>query len=324
MSEEYSKYRSLCKEGRHLEAARFAQHRYLEGNQNHPFWLTRQAAALNRAHKYKPALDVAEQALSLDFSHPYSILAAADALRGLHRFEEALKYYEVLVQDPRLSISAQRGILSCLSELKQWDRIHHVLNQWEMPRHIKFQWEAKALAGQKRLHEAIEACRQWLAIQPDQPQGLWLLTDLEIERDGLEAVLKKMGKLAKISSRPPIYKEIYASLCRKAGKAELALKMYEKLTQRGSDINIQRKQAFALKKSGKITEAIPMMEELLKIDPKDIYIHSSYVSASKKTDQLERVLKFYEKLIERYPEEATLYGRIRKIKNLLKNKDLSP
>lgn len=318
MSEEYRKYSALCKEGRHREAARFAQQQYFEGDPNNPFWLTRQAAELIRVHKYKQALDTAEQALSLNPSHPYSILAVADALRGLHRLEEALTYYEALIGNPKLSNSAQRGMLFCFSELKQWDRILNLLNRWEVPQHIKFQWKAKALAGQKRLNEAIEVCRQWLAIQPDLPQGLWMLTDLEIERDGLEPVLNKMGRLAKISSRPPIYKEIYASLCRKAGKPELALKTYEKLTRASSDINVQRQQAFALKKSGKMSEAIPMMEELLKIDPKDIYIHSSYVSACKKTDQLERVLKFYEKLIERYPEETTLYGRIRKIKNLLK------
>jgi len=41
-----------------------------------------------------------------------------------------------------------------------------------------------------------------------------------------------------------------------------------------------------------------MMEELLKFDPKDFFIHTSYVSACKKSHQIERVLKFYEELVE--------------------------
>jgi tetratricopeptide (TPR) repeat protein len=317
MSPEYNEYRALFKKGRYIEAASFAETAYLEGNRNNPFWLTRQAAALIRARKYKESLEVAEQALSLKPSNPYSMLAVADALCGLKRTDEALRYYEEIVQDPKLSFSAQKGILFCLSELKQWDRILHLLNRWEMQQSTKYQWKVKALAGLGQLDEAIKVCRQWLEINPDLAQGVWALTNLEIQRDGLESVLKKMGRLAKIPSRPPVYKEIYASLCKKAGNPELALKQYEKLTRTGSDIWNQRQQAFALKKSGKLSEAIPMMEELLKLDPKDYFIHTSYVSACKKSRQIERVLKFYEELVELNPEETTLYGRIKNIKNIL-------
>ncbi len=317
MSPEYNEYRALFKKGRYVEAARFAEQKYFEGNKNDPFWLTRQAAALIRAREYKKSLEVAEQALSLRPSNPYSMLAVADALSGLKRTDEALRYYEEIIGDPKITFSAQKGILSCLEAKKEWDKMLRRMGQWEMPKNSVFAWKVKALAGQKRWDEAIEICGQWLAVQPDFPQALWALTNLEIQRDGLESVLKKMGRLAKIPSRPPVYKEIYASLCKKAGNPELALKQYEKLTRTGSDIWNQRQQAFALKKSGKLSEAIPMMEELLKLDPKDYFIHTSYVSACKKSRQIERVLKFYEELIELNPEETTLYGRIKKIKNIL-------
>lgn len=300
-----------------MEAAGFAEQKYLEGNKNNPFWLTRQAAALIRSHEYKQALEVAKQALSLNSSNPYSIIAVADALQGLRRLDEAFRHYEALVEDPKLSFPAQKGMLFCLFEQKQWDRMLQFLNQWEMPTGSKFQWKVKALAGQKQLDEAIETCLQWLKVHPDLPQGLWALTDLEIQRDGIEPVLKKMGRLAKIDSRPAIYKEIYASLCRRAGKPELALKQYNKLTRSGADIKIQRQQAFTLKKSGKVSEAISMMEELLKLYPRDYHVHTSYVSACRQTRQLDRALKFYEELLEANPEEKTLYGRIRKIKNML-------
>jgi tetratricopeptide (TPR) repeat protein len=317
MPEEYKKYNELRKKGRYTEAAHFAELQYLEGSRNNPFWLTRQAAALNQAREYKKALYVAKQALSLKSSNPYSMLATADALSGLKHLDEALRYYEEIIGDPKIRFSAQKGILSCLAAKKEWDKMLRRIGQWEMPKESVFEWKVKAFAGQKRWDEAIDICGQWLAAQPDLPQALWSLTELEIQRDGLEPVLKKMGRLSKIPSRPPVYKEIYASLCKKAGNPELALKQYEELTRTGSDIWVQRQQAFALKKSGKMSEAIPMMEELMRLNPKDIYIHSSYVSACKKSHQLERVLKFYEELVELNPEETTLYGRIRKIKKLL-------
>lgn len=317
MSEEYNTYNELRKKGRHTQAAHFAELQYLEGNRNNPFWLTRQAAALNWAGEYKKAYHVAEKALSLNSSNPYSMLAMADALRGLKRTGEALRYYEEIMDDPKIRFSAQKGILSCLAAKKEWDNMLRRMGQWELPKELVFEWKIKAFAGQKRWDEAIDICGQWLDLQPDLPQALWALTEFEIQRDGLEPVLKKMGRLAKISSRPPVYKEIYASLCKKAGNPELALKQYEELSRTGSDLWNQRQQAFALKKSGKMSEAIPMMEELLKLDPKDIYIHSSYVSACKKSEQVERALKFYEELVELNPEETTLYGRIRKIKKMV-------
>lgn len=317
MSAEYQKYNELRTKGRYSEAAHFAELQYLEGNRNNPFWLTRQAAALNQAREYKSALHVARQALLLNSSNPYSLLVAADALSGLRREDEALRYYEEIIDDPKIKFFAQKGMLSCLGAKKEWDNMLRLMGQWDMPKDYVFEWKVKAFAGQKRWNEAIEICGEWLAVQPDLPRALWALTELEIRRDGLEPVLKKMGRLAKIPSRPPVYKEIYASLCKKAGNPELALKQYEELMRTGSDIRVQRKQAFALKKSGKMSQAIPMMEELLRLDPKDIYVHSSYVSACKKSGQLERVLKFYEELVELNPEETTLYGRIRKIKKIL-------
>ena len=109
-----------------------------------------------------------------------------------------------------------------------------------------------------------------------------------------------MGKLAKIPSRSPVYKEIYASLCRRAGKPELALKQYTELSRSGSDHRIHRQQAFALAKSGKELEAIPIMEELLKLDPRDFYIHSAYIPACKRARQLTGALAFYQKLLESF------------------------
>jgi hypothetical protein len=60
------------------------------------------------------------------------------------------------------------------------------------------------------------------------------------------------------------------------------------------------------------------MEELLKLNPKDLYIHSAYIPACRRAQQLTRALAFYEKLLEANPEEKPLFGRIRKIKNLIR------
>ena len=64
-----------------------------------------------------------------------------------------------------------------------------------------------------------------------------------------------------------------------------------------------------------------MLEELLKIDPNDFYLHSSYISNCRKTDQLDRAAQFYAHLVEQYPDENPLHGRIRTIEGLQHKKN---
>ena len=317
MSQEYSEYRRLLKKGSFVEASRFAERQHLKSDINNPFWLTRQAAALTRAKKFNQALEIAKQALSLDPSNPYSVLAVAEAMQGLNLHGEAIRYFEEITENPKLSFYGRKGVFNSLLVLKQWDRVLKLLTRWEMPPDTVYRWKVKALEGKKRFDEAIEVCHQWLKADPDNHPGLWSLIGLEVRRDGLEQVLSRMGKISKIKSRPPIYKEIYASLCKRAGKHELALKQYDKISVSGSNTWNIRQRAFALAKSGKETEAVGLMEELLKTDPTDFFIHTSYKAACGRLNQPDRVLRFYENLLELHPEEKTLFGRIGKVKKQL-------
>jgi len=321
MSAAYGTYRSLMTTGRFEDAARLAESEYLKDDADNPFWLTRQAAALCRAGRHEPALGIAQSALALQPANPYGLLAVAEALQGLKKPEEALLHYEDIADHPRLSAAARRGILECLLALKQWRRILDLLEQWGLPPEKSRRWRVRALVGLERWDEATSACRRWLHSQPDHPPALWTLTDLEIRREGLQPVLVRMSKLAKIPGRPPVYREIYASLCRRAGKPELAVAQYAEMARGAADPKILRKQAFALSAAGQKSEAVPMLEELLKIDPKDYYAHTSYLSACRKTNQLERAARFYAELVAQYPEEKQLYGRIRKIEDLRQPKN---
>ncbi len=319
MSKEYNQYRELLNRRQFGEAARFAEQAYLEGNPGNPFWLTRQAAALTRDGEYGHALTVSERALTLTPANPYVVLCMAEALSGLRRYKEALEYYEPIATDAndKVAMVARKGMLACLAELRSWDRILERIRTWGLPSARAYPWRVKALGGQNRTDEAIETCYQWLKDNPDHPQALWALTELEIRRDGFDAVLTRMGRLAKIPSRPMVYKEIYASLCKRAGKPEVALKQYEKMVHTTSDPNIHRKKAFALAKSGREPEAIALMEELLRLNPKDFYVNNAYIPACRRIKQLDRAMEFYQKLLESHPEEKSIYGRLNKLKKLM-------
>jgi tetratricopeptide (TPR) repeat protein len=311
MSGAYDEFRLLLQQKRFRDAALFAERQVLQSPSPDAFWLTQQAVALLRTQDYEPALKSVRRALEAEPSNQYAVVTAADALLGLQKHEEALACYRECLGSPRLAARARKGVLDSLSRLKRWVQILAQVAEWALPTGESTAWKVKALAGLKRTEEAIAECRAWLAKTPDHPPALWALTELEIERDGLEPVLERMTRTVRIPSLPPVYREIYASLCRRAGRPEAALKEYEKLEAQGAGHRATRQQAFLLAKTGKEREAIPLLEELLRADPRDMYLHSSYEAACRRVGEAERPIDFYQALLSLHPEAKGLYGRIK-------------
>lgn len=300
--------------GRFVDAARFAERQTLARGGAHPFWLTQQAVALTRAGRCEEARAAAEQALAQAPDNTYALLAAADALRGGGRAEDALSRYEEAAQAPTARQRALRGVLDCLAALARWPEVLARLGEAPLTREQGARWRVKALMALDRDAEAADACREWLKREPNHPEPLWALTELDIRKEGLEPVLSRMRRLARIGSRPPIYREIYASLCRRAGRPGEAAAQYDKIAAGSGTFRIQRKKAFALAKSGQESEAAPLMEELLRQAPADVYLHSSYQAACRRMQALDRAERFYAELLTLHPEEKTLHGRLRGIR----------
>jgi len=253
-------------QGSYAEAARHAEAQ-LSGEESQAFWLTQQAKALVRSEDYREALRIARRAMELEPGNLYTVAVAADALLGQRSWEEALPLYEELLGNPRLARTGRRGVVECLAAMQQWDRILARLAEWRLPEEQAFAWKVRALKGQGRVEEALGVCEKWLQRTSDHPPALWERTELEIRRDGLETVLSKMKRMAKISSLPQVYSEIYASLCRRAGRSEEAIRAYSRITASGGQARIQKKKAFELAKSGREREALPQLEELLRAEP---------------------------------------------------------
>ena len=313
----YKEYEQLMQQGRYEEAARYAEGEARSGGESDEFWLTQHAKALVRGGKFKAALEVAERALDLKPDSPFAVAVAADALVGVDLPEKALEHYEEILQDRRLFQKGRKGVLKCLGELKRWDDLLGRIEAWSLPEADALPWRVKALGSTGHDEEALEACRRWLELKAHYPAALWERTELEIRTEGLEAVLKKMERLARIRSLPEIYREIYASLCRRAGKPDDAIKTYEGLGAEGETAKIQKKMVFTMAKSGREREAIPLLEELLKAEPADIYVHSSYAAACRRVGDIERAVNFYQKLLGLHPEERSLYGRIKRLQKQL-------
>jgi tetratricopeptide (TPR) repeat protein len=316
MTEDFSQFQKLMQQGQFKEALYLAERQFLK--KPGFFWMAQQAKALLRDGKPERALEAVNQALELEQNNPYSLLLKGDILLRLDRVPEALLYYQDLLGNFKVKQSALKGMLEGLRLLKEWEKILDYSTSLEMEESEKQRWQVAALKGLGRLEEALTACRNWLKAKPEHPAALWEMTELEVMKDGLENVLQRMARLVQIASLPTVYQEIYASLLRRVGQDTAALDQYTRLEARGAQGRVQRWKAFALAKNGREQEAIPLLEELLKTDPKDIYLHASYVAASRRTNQLARVVTLYETLLSLYPDEKTLLGRLAKIRKELK------
>ena len=304
-------------QGSFEEAARFAEQQSSRQQGSEEFWLTQQARALIRAGQHKSALQLGRHALGIDPGNPFAVAVTADALLGLKRLPEALRHYEELLQSPRLSERARKGVLECLAGLRRWQELLERVASWGLPEPQSLPWRVRALGALGRNEEALESCRRWLELKPHYPPALWESIELEIRIAGLEATMEKMGRLARIPSLPQIYREIYASVCRRAGRPEEAMKAYEKIGAEGEQARVQKKKAFTMAKSGREREAIPLLEELLKAEPGDRYLHSSYAAACRRIGEVERAINFYHRLLGLHPEERSLYGRIKGLQKRL-------
>lgn len=322
MTDAYREFSALMGSGKFRQAAELAAQELAHEGSADAFWLTRRASALNRASDYEQAFADSRSALAIEPSNPYAILCAADALLGLQRPQEALGHYREIAAHARVGGRAQNGIFESLAALGRWQELLDSLAA--APAEERYPWRVKALRAQGRTQEAMSECRQWLAARPDHPPALWELSELEVASDGLETVRARYERLARIPTLPPVYREIYASLCRRAGLPELALEEYRKIGGTGEETRVQKKQAFLLAKTGREQEAIPLLEELLTLDPKDIYLHSSYGAACARVNQIERAIEFYIRLMGTHPEEKGLYGRINRLKKKLAARPAQP
>lgn len=317
----YPEFERLFGQRAYLEAARYARQEAEAHGGSQPeseaFWRTQETRALNRAGEHAAALEAARRALVLDPGNPFGVAATADALLGLQRPKEALEHYQELLREPRLQQQGRKGVLSCLAGLKRWEEVLERLSGWNLSEEQALSWRVKALAALGRFEEALAGCRRWLELRPHHPAALWEASELEVRMNGLEAALEKAGRLARIPSLPQVYREIYASLCRRAGRPDEAVRAYETIGAEGEQGRIQKKKAFTLAKSGREQEALPLLEELLKREPADRYLHASYAAACRRIGELERGINFYNALLTQHPGERSLYGRIKGLKRKL-------
>jgi len=311
---EFNTFQTFLKNGQAKEALKIAEAQCIA--RPDAFWLTQCAKALYKLKKYAQSLASAKQAISLDVTNSFAMIAAADALFGLKEFEEAAGYYQEAASVAKQTGYAEKKYIDCLCKQHKWELVLEAISRSGLAEVDLYALRIEALIHLKQEAAAIQECRRWLQSIPHHPVAVRQLMELEIKNEGIEKVTANMARLAQIPSLPSIYKELYAALCRRTGKTEIAHKELERLGAASDDPWIQKQKAHNLA-HGHEDEAIPLFEELLRAEPEEFILHSSYAAACKRIGKQEQALAFYKSLLAANPGVKSLYGRIAKLKNEL-------
>lgn len=316
-TEPYKEFQHLLKNKEYQSALIIAKNESLKCNDKNDFWLTQIAITYFNSSEFQKSLKYSELALKFAKKNIYPLLIRAESLYFLKLYDSALEAYKESIILDQNSSRAKIGILNCLAAKKDWEMLITENNRFDLDIHKKYGYKIKALLGLKKIEEGISVCHEWLKISPDDKSALWHLTKFEIQKFGLDATREKMGKIAKIPSKPLIYSEIYATLCKQSGLTEVAIAQFNKISSKLTSNSVIRQKAFILAKSNKEAEALPLMEELLRIDPDDMYVHSAYMAAAKRMNYVETAWNFYNNLISKFPDNKKLYGKLKAMQKLL-------
>jgi tetratricopeptide (TPR) repeat protein len=317
MNTAYRDFCALMKRRSFKEAVEFASHRLHAEGERSDFWLTQYSLALREAGMIDDALDAANRACALAPRNGWALIARAEALLKKGDTDGAIDSFNEAMSDARAGLRAQKGVLICLAHKKHWEQILWFLAQNDLPPDEAFSWRVKALMGLGRNDEAEKTCDEQLASDPDHPAALWKKCGLRVAAEGIEPVRQRFSRLARIPGKPPVYAEIHAWLCKQSGNLSGAVEQYEKLSRCGTNPSVLRKQAFALAKSGHEDRAVPLMEELLRFAPDDMYLHAAYLPVCTRLGDLGRAWKFYHELQALHPESKGLYGRLKRVRKAM-------
>ncbi|MBN1984040.1 MAG: hypothetical protein JW795_21095 [Chitinivibrionales bacterium] len=288
VSQKFARFCEVYNAAHFQEAAEFAGQQAGITDNYREFWLMQQAKALSKAGDYCAAFEAADQAVQIAPTDRFCHCARADAAVKVGKLDEALAEYAELLNDPQLSARAQSRLLNCVNSMPdKSDQILQFFDHWQKPQSETFAWKVRALVVLKRHEEAHVVCQQWRALFPDDPETLAQIEELENDLDtGAESAVDGGQKTAAT-------------------------------THGDAAAPTVRMQAFLLVKDGKEQEALPLFEELLRLNPKDNFVHNSYVAAVLRIPAAARADAFYAELIKRYPDEKLLCGRARKIQQAM-------
>ncbi len=267
-----------------------------------------QGDALARLNRPEEALEVLEPVSK--HLPPYGQALFGGLLEKAGRTDEARAVFENLAQRAHLQGSVLLRTIVFFQQAREWERAVFLAEHHQAGVTVR----AKCLAQAGRTSEALELLTEAQLTDPDPniPKVLTLLAIDQLSPEEAEAELEALSQLPEYRDDPELAVRL-AQLRRKSGHSSTAVTdLRRTLAQRPQDKYLQQQLALALRDQGEFTEALEILEALLRKDPKSHPTRGSFFKTCAEARQKERAESLVRELTSADPGLGSLWGAYRK------------
>ncbi len=319
----------------------------------------KEALELKRAGNYARAIALFEEAIESQGSTPFllsnlghSFLLAGDLVQARGVLEEAIardpkntfaRSFLAGVAEKEGRAKEQIELLSEVVAISPDDLLGRVNLAWALLKSKKskealehaewlfsraepspkaFKTAAAVFKAAGRLDDARAAFKKLLSISPNDGFAMKELLELgEGEKGGKLHEIENLLKLpANKANRELLFARV--KYLESAGDVEAAAKAAAEIVAAfPDDIKVKTAFTYLLVRVKRYADALPLLGELLKLNPKDYYLHNTVLRCAKESGGLEGAYALYTELIREHPAEKALFGRRRRIQQMLEESE---
>lgn len=193
-----------------------------------------------------------------------------------------------------------------------------IANAGSNPKSLKAASAAFKSAG--RLNDAKQALKKLIAACPNDGFAIKQLIEMGDGKD--EGKLKEIDNLLKLPANKENRELLFSRVkfLEAAGDVDGAVSAACEIAAKFTDdVKIKTALAYLLVRAKRYDKAVPLLGELLALNPKDFYLHNALFRVCKENGRLEDVYSLYTELIRTHPSEKTLFGRRRRVQQMLED-----
>lgn len=192
--------------------------------------------------------------------------------------------------------------------------LQHIVKEYPRVPAIHYQLALAQLANNDSLGDAANSLNQALNLQPDFPEAVMLLAELNLRRNEARLAIDSLAKLVSQHPKLPGAQLLLAAAYQAANEDDAALKVYQRLAQLyPANPQIPLRTGALLRHMNRNSQARDSYESALKIDPNYLPALEELVNLDLADKQFAVARERVQSQIAKRPETAALYlllGRV--------------
>jgi tetratricopeptide (TPR) repeat protein len=280
--------------------------------------------------QYSDALSFASQAVKLNSTNQWYLDLYATLLGGMGNFKEAIRVYQLMVQQNPDDVDAWFNLAFFLDQNKQPEEAINVFNQIEKQYGINEDItveKEKLWMKMGKVDKAAAEVQRLIDAYPDEPKYYSMLVDLYMSAKMEDKAYEVLQEMIKIDPDNPRANLVMADYWHQKGDEQKSMEALKKaFASPDLDANIKVPILAGLvsqmqKDSGVKSEALDLGEILVKTHPDEAKTHALYGDVLYQADQISQALEEYKKAVGMDNSKFVIWQQVMLLYDRLNNND---